>query len=96
MEDIRMEPLRPILIDNISDTWRWWSSEVPDRGAHHGDLPVGVNAVPSLHTRMFLSPLEVVKTLQTKRDGFVVGFRSRVIVVCFLSCWPIMGDAEAF
>jgi hypothetical protein len=54
-----------------------------------------VNAVPSLYARVFLSPLEVVEALQTKRDRFVVGFRSRVIVVCFLPCWPITGNAEA-
>ena len=95
MEDIRMEPLRPILVDDISDTRRWRSSEVPDRGAHHGDLPVGVNAVPPLYARVFLSPLEVVEALQTKGDGLVMGFQSRVIVVCFLPCWPVAGDAEA-
>ena len=95
MEDIRMEPLQPILIDNISDTRRWRSSEVPDRGAHHGDLPIGVNAVPPLYARVFLSPLEVVEALQTKRDRFVVGFRSRVIVISFLPCWPVARDTEA-
>ena len=95
MEDIRMEPLQPILVDNISDTRRWRSSEVPDRGAYHGDLPVGVNAVPPLYARVFLSPLEVVEALQTKRDRFVVGCHRGVIVVHFLPCWPITGDAEA-
>jgi hypothetical protein len=90
-----MEPLQPILINDISDTWRWRSSEVPDCGAHHGDLPVGVNAVPPLYARVFLSPLKVMEALQTKGDWLVVGFRSRVIVVCFLSCWPVARDAEA-
>jgi hypothetical protein len=95
VEDIRMEPLRPILVDNISDTRRWRSSEVPDRGAHHGDLPVGVDTVPPLYARVLLSPLEVVETLQTKRDRFVVGFLRGMIVVRFFPCWPIMGNAEA-
>jgi hypothetical protein len=68
-----MEPLRPILVDDISDTRRWWLSEVPDHGAHHGDLPVGVNVVSSLYSRVSLSPLEIVEALQTEMDGFVVG-----------------------
>ena len=91
-----MEPLRPILVDDISDTWRWWSSEVPNRGAHHGDLPISVNVVPPLYARVFLSPLKVVEALQTKGDWFVVGFHRGVIVVRFLSCWPVARDAEAF
>jgi hypothetical protein len=95
VKDIRIEPLRPILIDNISDTRRWRSSKVPDRGAHHGDLLVGVNMVPSLYARVFLSLLEIVETLQAEMDGLVVGFQSGVIVVSFFSCWPVMRDTEA-
>jgi hypothetical protein len=95
VEDIRMEPVQPILIDNISDTWRWQSSKVPDCGAHHGDLPIGVNVVPSLYSRVSLSSLEIMEALQTEMDGFVMGLQSRVIVVRFFSCWPITRDAKA-
>jgi hypothetical protein len=90
-----MEPLQPILVDNISDTRRWRSSKVPDRGAHHGDLSVGVNTVSPLYARVFLSPLKVVETLQAEANRLVVWFQSRVIVISFFSCWPVTRDTEA-
>jgi hypothetical protein len=59
-------------------------------------LSIGKNSVPSLNTRVFLSPQEVVQAVQTLsflEEVFECSLPSDV--VCFFSYWPGVGDPQA-
>jgi hypothetical protein len=62
---------------------------------NHGDSAVSINSVPSLDARVFLSPQEVVQTIQALLSGEEVsGFCFPLGVVHFLSYQPVVGNAQ--